>query len=89
MKLKVLEKSKERLKIEVEGESHTLLNLLRENAWKSGASQSSYLIEHPYMSQPKIVVKAKNPKRVLSSAAQTIINQAKEFGKEFSRLTKR
>ena len=89
MEIKVLEKTDESVKLEVNDETHTLVNLLRENAWKVGASQASYTIEHPYLSQPKISVRAKNPKKVLADASQMIANDAKEFGKEFGRAAKK
>ena len=87
MKLSVLEKKKDKLKVEVEGEDHTLLNLLSENAWK-GAKQSSYMIRHPYLSKPEITVIGANPKKILADAAQDIITEAKAFQKEFKRVTK-
>jgi DNA-directed RNA polymerase subunit L len=89
MTIKVLEKKKDKLKVEVVGESHTLLNLLREKAWKVGAKQSAYIIKHPYLSQPEIIIRAKNPGKVLNDAAQLIIDDAKEFGKGFKRTLKR
>jgi len=89
MELKVIEKKKDRMKIEVQGENHTLLNVLRENAWKAGADQASYMIEHPYMAQPKITVKANNPKRVLTSAAQSLSDDTKSFLTAFKRACKR
>jgi DNA-directed RNA polymerase subunit L len=89
MEIKVLEKSDESLKIEVKGENHTLLNLLREKCWQAGASQASYMIEHPYLSSPKVFVKAKNPKKVLLDASQMITADASEFKKEFARASKR
>jgi DNA-directed RNA polymerase subunit L len=89
MEIKILEKTPESLKLEVIGETHTLLNLLREKSWKAGASQASYMIEHPYLSDPKIMVRAKNPKKVLSDASQMVADDAKEFGKEFSRSLKK
>jgi len=46
MKLNVVENSKNKLKVEVEGESHTLLGVLVENSWKTGSSSASYVIEH-------------------------------------------
>ncbi len=85
MELKVLEKTKSRLKIEVKGESHTLLNLLRRNSWDAKAEQASYMIEHPMLSQPKIVIKAKNPKGVLSRASDMVIKQTQSFSKAFKR----
>jgi DNA-directed RNA polymerase subunit L len=89
MEIKVLEKSRESVKIEVVGETHTLLNLLREKSWKAGATQASYMIEHPYLSHPKITVRAKNPRKVLSDASQMVADDAREFGKEFGRAVKR
>ena len=88
MKLQILSKGKDRVKIEVQGESHTLLNLLREKSWNSGADQVSYMIEHPYLSQPNILVKAKNPKKVLDDACQLIINETKSFQREFKRISR-
>lgn len=89
MELEIIESRKDEVKVEVKGESHTLLNILRENAWKSGAKQAAYIIEHPYLSQPKIIVKAANPKKVLRDAAQMIVDDALEFEKEFKRALKR
>lgn len=89
MKLKKLEKSKDKLALEVMGEDHTLLNLLRGNAWKQNADQASYLIEHPYLSTPKIIIRSKNPQKTLVDAAQEAIDEAIAFQKEFARAKKR
>ena len=88
MKLTVLEKDANRLKIEVSGEGHTLLNLLSENAWQAGATQASVVIEHPYLSAPRLLVRGQNPKKILVSAAELAENQAKEFQTEFKRAAK-
>ena len=77
MKLTVLEKKQGKLKIEVDGEDHTLLNILRENAWKAGAKQSLYTIKHPYLSKPEITIKSDNPKKVLADSAKMIIDDSK------------
>jgi DNA-directed RNA polymerase subunit L len=89
MKLVLLEKSNEKLTLEVRDETHTFLNLLRENSWKAGSRQTSYMIEHPDLSQPKLIVRAKNPKKTLDNSAQMIIDQVKEFEKEFKRVVKK
>lgn len=89
MKLEVLQKSNEKIILEVQEETHTFLNLLRENAWKAGSKQASYMIENPYLSEPKIMVRSKNPKKTLENAAQMIIEQAKEFEKELKRVTRK
>lgn len=89
MKLKKIEKSKDKIKVEVEEETHTLLNLLRENAWKAGADQASYVIEHPYLSDPVLIVRSKNPQKTIGDAAQMAVEQAKEFQAEFKKALKR
>jgi DNA-directed RNA polymerase subunit L len=87
MKLVLLESNDKKMILEVRGENHTFLSLLRENAWDAGSKQVSYTIEHPYLSEPKLVIRADNPKKMLDTAAQMIIDQAKEFEKEFRRVS--
>lgn len=89
MKLVALERTNEKISLEVRGETHTFLNLLRENVWKAGGKQASYVIEHPYLSEPKLTVRVKNPKKILDKAVQMIIDQTKEFEREFKRVSKR
>lgn len=88
MKLRLLEKGKDKIVFEVSGETHTFLNLLRENAWKVGSKQASYVVRHPYLSEPKFIVNAGNPVKILSDASQRIIDQAKDFWKEFKRVSR-
>jgi len=85
MDLQILEKKKDLWRISVKGENHSLLNLLRENAWASGAKDASYIIEHPYLSDPKIKVKSDNPKKTLTNAIQLAIDQATDFERDFKR----
>jgi len=89
MKLTVLERGKGKLNVEVDGESATLLNLLREKAWAEGAQQAAWAKKHPYASQPEILIKAENPQKVLQDAATAIINDAKDFAKQFERAAKK
>src|SRR3989338_8001905 len=79
MKLELLESDKNLLKVKVVGETHTLLNLLREKCWEEKADQAAYIQEHPYNTEPYVVVRSKDPKKTLLSAAQDITEQAKEF----------
>lgn len=89
MKLELIEKGKDKLIFELIGETHTFMNLLRENAWKSGSRQASYVVEHPYLSEPKFMVLAKDPKKTLERATQLIIDQTTEFEKEFKRALRK
>jgi len=85
MNLKVIEKGKDKLRVEVSGECHTLMNVLREKAWSEGARQASYIIQHPYLSQPEIIIYGNNPKKTLIDSATSIESEAKRFSQEFKR----
>ena len=89
MELAAIEKAKEKMRVEVRGESHTMLNLIRENSWKAGARQASYIIQHPYISQPEIIVRSKNPAKTLKDAAQIAADDAKAFSVAFKRAMRK
>jgi DNA-directed RNA polymerase subunit L len=89
MELTATEKGKEKLRVEVRGESHTMLNLIRENAWKSGARQASYIIQHPYISQPEIIIRSRSPVKTLQDASQKVIDDSREFSRAFKRAMKK
>ena len=88
MKLSIVEKKKNKWKIEVDGEDHALLNLLRENAWKAKAKQASYMIQHPYLSKPEITIMGDNPKKILADSAKMTIDDVKAFQREFKKALK-
>lgn len=89
MELKVLEDKPNRMKLEVLGETHTLLNILTEYAWLAKADQASYMIQHPYLSQPELIIRSSNPRKTLKDSAQIIIDKAEEFQKGFNRVAKK
>ena len=89
MKMETVNKGKDMLEVEVKGETHTLLNLLRENAWRVGAEQASYFVDHPYLSEPHLTIYAKNPKKVLLDATELLITDVKAFQREFKRVSKK
>lgn len=89
MELKVLENKPDCLSMEVRGESHTLLNVITEYSWLANANQASYIIEHPYMSEPKLIVCSKNPKKTLKDSSQIVIDRSLEFKKAFERALKK
>ncbi len=89
MELKVLEKKANKLKLQVLGETHTFLNLITEYAWLAHASQASYIIQHPYLSEPELIVTSSNPKKTLRDATQILIDRAEEFRLSFKRALKK
>lgn len=83
MNIEVVESGKNKLKISVKGESHTLTQLVAHTA--SAKADAASVQEHPTES-PKIVVHGKNPKKVLEDAAADIVAQCEDLKKEFTRL---
>ena len=89
MELNVLENSAGKLKVEVRGETHTLLNIITEYAWVAKATQASYIISHPYLSEPELIVRSQNPKKTLSDAAGMVIEKTDDFQKSFKRAQRK
>jgi DNA-directed RNA polymerase subunit L len=81
------ESEKNELILEVEGESHTLTQLLSKEAWQEGEAAS--VKEHPFMKEPKIIVRGRAPKKILERASKRIQEQCDEFKTEFSRALKK
>lgn len=88
MNVEVLEKDKEKLKLEFRGETQTITQLLATQVWKEGGEASS-LQEHPFMEEPKLVVLGTNPEKLLKKASSSIIEQCDEFKEEFQRALKK
>jgi DNA-directed RNA polymerase subunit L len=88
MKIEVLENEKDKVKLEIH-DNLTLVNLLNENVWKQkGVDVSAYSTQHPYLSKPVLLVKAKDPKKVILDAAEQIIEDATELKKQFKNAIK-
>jgi DNA-directed RNA polymerase subunit L len=87
MKINVIENDDEKMKFEVET-NLTLINLLNENIWKQKVDAAAYKKEHPYLSKPVILVRSKNPKKAVLDAADQIIEDVKDFRKQFQAATK-
>jgi len=87
MNVKIIGKGKNKLRIEFEKESHTLVNLLRKELWKQKADYAAYEKKHPYLDNPVLILetKKKDPVNILKAAAREITNMTKDFRKEFKR----
>jgi len=78
MKLKVLKKGKNKLKIEIIGEGHTFCNSLRKELWNDkDVTVAGYNIEHPLVSNPVLTLETgkKDPKKVLEAAIKRLKNK--------------
>ena len=88
MKLTVLKKDKDSVIIEVKGESKTFVNLLKDELWEDkNILEASAIKEHPYMGEPKLLVKVKtgNPMIAIKKAVKHLDVKTKEIRDEFNR----
>ncbi len=92
MKIKVLKKTSNELKIEVEGEGHTLCNVLQKVLLEDETIETAgYHIQHPLIGNPIIYVHTKGkqkPEATLREATKKIRGQCKEFRRSFEKALK-
>jgi DNA-directed RNA polymerase subunit L len=84
MNLKIVDEDKNKLKIEVKGESETLTNVIADFAGKEGVDAAA-VREHPFMEEPKILVVGSNPKKALKKAAQAVQEKTDELKNELQK----
>jgi DNA-directed RNA polymerase subunit L len=92
MKIKVLKKSENELKIEIEGATHGLCNLLQKQILEDKTVDfAGYDIPHPLASNPIIYVRMKGnakPEDALIRAVEKVREVNKAFSKELDRVLK-
>ena len=91
MEIIVLEKTKNRLMIKIEGEGHTLSNALKEELYNDKkVVAAGYYIKYPQISRPVFTIETsgKDPKKALIDAASRLKKKNKEFLKEFLKEAK-
>ena len=88
MEIRILEETKERLKIEVQGEDHTFCNILKKELWNGkNVKIAGYQIAHPLIGNPVIIVESdKDPKKALLDAVERLQNKNKELLKLVKKL---
>ena len=93
MKVKVLNKTSNELRLEVDGVSHTLCNLLQKRILDEGnVDMAGYDIPHPMTPKAIVYVRTKGkvkPETVLKSAVAKARELNSDFGKEFERALKK
>ncbi len=93
MKVKVLKRAPDELKLEIEGIGHTLCNLLQKRILEeTGVDLAGYDVPHPMSPVALIYVRTKGktkPEDVLKQAAGRARELNKEFGKEFEKALKK
>lgn len=89
MEIKVLEQEKNKLKIEIKGETHTLCNAIRNELWgEKSVEIAGYQIEHPMVSSPVLFVETEkeDPKKTLINAAASLKKKNAELRKQLDKL---
>ncbi|MEL4305684.1 DNA-directed RNA polymerase subunit L [Methanococcoides sp. LMO-2] len=88
MELKILEKSDDEMKLEIAGESHTLLNMLKSILLEDErVHTASYDMKHVTISEPVLFIKTENadPIDVIKDAVAVLIAECDEFISVFNK----
>lgn len=92
MKIKVLKQTDNELKLEIEGEGHSLLNLLQKALLEDdNIAMAGYDVPHPLFDRGVLYVQTKdkqNPEDVLKEAAKKVQDLNKDFNKSFKKASK-
>jgi len=93
MKVNILKKTENELKIEVEGASHTICNLLQKRLLEDeDVELAGYDIPHPLTPVPIICVRTKGkvkPEEALLKALEKAREMNEEFGKALQKALKK
>jgi len=92
LKVNVLKRTKNELKIEVEGVGHTLCNILQRKLLEDeNVDVAGYDIPHPLASNPVIYVRTKGnitPEEALLKAVDKLLEVSEEFSKALEKALK-
>lgn len=90
MNIEILEESKNKITFKVEGEDHTILNLLKEELWKDdNVKLAAYKVEHPLIGVPDMTVEVKagnDVKKVIEDAVKRLVKKLDEAKKQFEKV---
>ncbi len=93
MNVKVLKRTSNELKVEVEGGGHALCNLLQKHLLEEEkVDLAGYDIPHPLASNPIIHIRTKGamkPEAVLRRAVERALETNKEFRREFRKALRK
>jgi len=92
MKVKILKKTPNELKIEIQDIGHTLCNLLQKRLLEDeNVDLAGYDIPHPLASNAIIYIRTKNkvkPEEALKKAVKRTLKMNKEFGQKLQKTLK-
>ncbi|MGB3907705.1 MAG: DNA-directed RNA polymerase subunit L [Methanomethylovorans sp.] len=82
MELKIINKTEDEMHLEIKGETHTLLNMLKSVLLEdTRVRTASYDMKHVSISEPILYIKTDgtDPITIVREAAETLITQCDEF----------
>ena len=87
MNVNITKTGTEMMTIEIDGARHTIPNVLREELWNdSTVTFAAYEKKHPYLGNPKLIIKSKDPKKSLLTAIKNTQSKITTFEKEITKL---
>jgi DNA-directed RNA polymerase subunit L len=93
MKIKILKETANELKLELEGEGHSLLNLLQKIILEDDRIEmAGYDVPHPLIDRAILYVHTKgrtSPGTVIKEATKKVKSLSKEFKKSFKKASKK
>jgi DNA-directed RNA polymerase subunit L len=92
MNVKIIKKTDNELKIEVEGAGHSLLNVLQKTLLKDDTIEmAGYDVPHPLVDRGILYIRTKgkhNPEAVVKEATKKAHDLGKDFQKSFQKASK-
>ncbi|MBI5871917.1 DNA-directed RNA polymerase subunit L [archaeon] len=91
METRVLEKTENKLKLEIIGKTHTLCNCLVHELWNDkNILVAGYQLEHPILSNATLIVETKkeDPVKVMQNAIKRLKKQNADFLDKFKAVAK-
>jgi len=89
LKIRILKRTDKSVEIELEGEDHTMVNLIAKYAIKKpGVIYASYIMSHPLVGNPVIVVTtdgSRDPLDIIEEVLRDIISDAKAFAEKLNK----
>ncbi|MEK6967739.1 MAG: DNA-directed RNA polymerase subunit L [Nanoarchaeota archaeon] len=89
MEAVVIEESPKKFIVELRGESHTLLNVLKHKLWENDKIKiATYHVNHPLLGIPKLIVETDGsvkPRKAVSEAAEKLKKDVDKFRTAFEK----
>lgn len=92
MKINVIEQEKNKIRIEIIGETHTFCNVLRKELWNDDdVKVAGYNIEHPLVANPVLTLETdkKDPKKVLEAAIKRLRDKNEKIREAVKSVSKK